>query len=167
MADPRQLGDHLALTLTQLDLRQRGERWPVIRYSDRDEIPYDVRYAVYRRDRFRCSCCGGGKPKRLELDHIVPWSAGGSDGSRNLRALCPDCNTERSNFYEDTSPKLPVTWWCLQCYAGYSAEDDPMWPRKRPDYVRESPSERIVWLEGIPRCYCSWCGATGYSTVVL
>jgi uncharacterized protein YozE (UPF0346 family) len=51
------------------------------------------RYDVLRRDQFQCVLCGasGGEAK-LEVDHIIPVSKGGSDDLDNLRCLCFKCN---------------------------------------------------------------------------
>ena len=46
-----------------------------------------VRWAVLRRDGFRCMKCG--KAGRLEVDHIIPIADGGDLFSLgNLRTLC-------------------------------------------------------------------------------
>lgn len=75
------------------------DRYPVIRTGERDPIPTDVRRRVYARDHFRCQWCA--RTWNLQLDHIVPWSAGGSDDESNLRTLCAPCNTDRSNYVRD------------------------------------------------------------------
>lgn len=63
--------------------------------EDRQPISRGLRIVVYKRDNFCCVWCGS--PRHLELDHVVPWSAGGSDTFDNLRTLCHDCNSYRSN----------------------------------------------------------------------
>lgn len=35
--------------------------------------------------------------ERMEVDHILPWSQGGSDALHNLQALCHNCNRKKSN----------------------------------------------------------------------
>lgn len=68
---------------------------------------------------YRCAYCGkwcgrsGGdniriKPNDLmEVDHIVPWSKGGSDEIYNLQPLCRPCNRGKSNAdtYQDSFRK--------------------------------------------------------------
>ena len=58
---------------------------------------------------YRCAHCGKwcGRPgserayirddEKMEVDHIVPWSRGGSDALYNLQPLCKPCNRSKSN----------------------------------------------------------------------
>lgn len=74
-----------------------------------------LRASVFDRDSWTCQDCGKVIPPRndeqragqaapmaedgdwLELEHIVPFSAGGSDDESNLRAACTTCNRRKSN----------------------------------------------------------------------
>lgn len=101
--------------------RRPRERYPVVRTrftEDRIPISKGVRIAVLLRDEFTCRLCWqvGG---RLEVDHIIPWSAGGSDDPTNLRATCFECNQTRSNFitYVD-QPRPPLAHECTMCAEG-------------------------------------------------
>ena len=59
-------------------------------------IPGHVRYETLKRAGFRCELCGVSADERaLDVDHIVPRSAGGTDDSENLQALCWLCNTNK------------------------------------------------------------------------
>src|SRR5215469_3780426 len=49
-----------------------------------------VRHEVWRRDDGKCTSCGSRE--KLEFDHIVPVSRGGSDTPRNIQLLCEPCN---------------------------------------------------------------------------
>lgn len=95
------------------------ERHPVIRSGERAEIPPHVRAAVWYRDRGKCELCGTTTPdgQPWHLDHITPWSAGGSDETHNLRVLCERHNMDRGNRIDSTErERRPATWWCLNCY---------------------------------------------------
>lgn len=56
-------------------------------------ISVRTRFEVFKRDEFTCLYCGRKSPEVvLEIDHIVPVSAGGTDDPINLTAACWDCN---------------------------------------------------------------------------
>lgn len=95
-------------------LATKGPRHRVVRRGEREPIPAILRRLVYERDGHRCRRCG--RTEYLQLDHVVPWSAGGADMATNLRTLCKPCNDERSNWREWEHPRLlPVTWICDPC----------------------------------------------------
>ena len=52
---------------------------------------------VLARDRYTCQYCGKSKCK-LETDHIIPRSQGGSDHHSNLVTSCVRCNRSKSNL---------------------------------------------------------------------
>lgn len=56
----------------------------------RESIPERTRHEVWRRDQARCVECGSRE--RLEFDHIIPLSRGGSSTARNLELRCERCN---------------------------------------------------------------------------
>jgi 5-methylcytosine-specific restriction endonuclease McrA len=62
---------------------------------ERQRIPEKVRIEVWRRDGGKCARCGSRE--RLEYDHIVPISRGGSNTARNIELLCESCNRAKSN----------------------------------------------------------------------
>jgi 5-methylcytosine-specific restriction endonuclease McrA len=66
----------------------------LIKYK-REPIPEDVKFAVWRRDGGRCVICGS--KEKLEFDHIIPVSKGGSNTVRNIQLLCESCNRKKSN----------------------------------------------------------------------
>lgn len=52
-----------------------------------------ARFDVFKRDNFTCCYCGKTPPgTTLEVDHVIPVSAGGSDTLGNLVTACVDCN---------------------------------------------------------------------------
>lgn len=63
--------------------------------GDRRAIPKSIRIFVMERDGWACVLCGVGHA--LTLDHIQPYSKGGSDEPSNLRVLCRSCNSKKGN----------------------------------------------------------------------
>lgn len=61
----------------------------------RPRIPESVRVEVWRRDGGKCGRCGSRE--KLEYDHIVPISKGGSNTARNIELLCEKCNRSKGN----------------------------------------------------------------------
>ena len=61
----------------------------------RTSISSDVRREVWRRDEGKCVKCGSRE--RLEYDHIIPISIGGSNTARNIELLCEACNRIKSS----------------------------------------------------------------------
>lgn len=62
---------------------------------ERPRIPERVRVEVWRRDGGKCARCGSRE--KLEYDHIVPISKGGSNTARNIELLCEKHNRSKSN----------------------------------------------------------------------
>jgi 5-methylcytosine-specific restriction endonuclease McrA len=83
--------------LAERKIRRAPRHWlpsairPPLRH--RRKIDQAVRLLVHERDGWRCLHCGTGE--RLTLDHVVPWSLGGSDGQANLQTLCTSCNCRK------------------------------------------------------------------------
>jgi len=125
------------------------ERFPVYRTSitaEREPIDPYTRKLIYARDGYRCKHCGR-QEVYLQLDHIIPWSANGSDRSDNLRSLCGDCNEERSNYGDLFGMRVVgVTRACYWC--------------TRPDEMDEDAFE--VDPEDRIRAYCGRCGLTSW-----
>lgn len=61
----------------------------------REPIPQDVLDKVWNRDGGKCVKCGS--QEKIEFDHIIPFSKGGSNTYRNLQILCEMCNRQKSN----------------------------------------------------------------------
>ena len=74
----------------KLSLAQRTEP-----RRERAGIPEKVRIAVWRRDNGCCVKCGSRE--KLEYDHIIPISRGGSNTVRNIELLCEKCNRSKSD----------------------------------------------------------------------
>lgn len=74
----------------------------------RGSIPPRVRFAVLKRSEFRCEYCGAEAPgTRLEIDHVVPISRGGSNEPGNLVAACWECNRGKGDGDFDIAEDEP------------------------------------------------------------
>ncbi len=51
--------------------------------------------ALYERQKCRCALCDAAP--RLEVDHIIPLSKGGTNWPWNLQLLCRACNARKSS----------------------------------------------------------------------
>lgn len=76
----------------------RKVRWMLARWERengrwvrRNSLPQSTRVAVLRRDKGECQYCGA-YDCLLEIDHITPVVAGGSDEIENLCVACRLCN---------------------------------------------------------------------------
>ena len=65
-----------------VDLRPPAHEWK------------ELRATVFERDDYTCQYCGerGGK---LECDHVMPVSRGGSNELENLATACKKCNRSK------------------------------------------------------------------------
>lgn len=57
------------------------------------------RLAIYMRDGMACCWCGESVEQgaKLTLDHLKPYSKGGSNHENNLVTACSRCNSSRGN----------------------------------------------------------------------
>lgn len=92
------LADREVTLLIEETRRRRGARLDGARLrangSAREPIAPDVITLVWQRDGGRCVRCGS--EERLELDHLIPISLGGSGTARNLQLLCESCGLTKS-----------------------------------------------------------------------
>lgn len=191
---PTRISDTLGDFLDTWELRLSRTRHEVTRKGERAPISTHVRDAVWFRDHGRCSEClpEWQRDEPMHLDHIVPWSAGGSDTTDNLRLLCETHNLERSNYVDFAQPRRPATWWCANCYAldvhvwqhiypfvvcprHGSQGPNNSWCRVGRAYARafQRGDERPTWHERPlltsfdQIAYCAHCDAPGMTGVVL
>lgn len=140
----------------------RSGRHPVIRRGERDQIPPLTRRLVLRRDGNRCRWCEA--TSSLQLDHVIPWSAGGPDRSDNLRTLCERCNNDRSNHLEvGRSRIVGVTAVCDDCLERH---DHAMWRLhdKSGLWFGCHRCRAVAWEPGHERvpAYCGTCDTTSW-----
>lgn len=74
-------------------------------YSVNVKFWYYLLKTIFERDNYTCTYCGaiGGK---LEGDHIIPFSKGGSDELSNLTTSCRKCNRQK----KDKTLSEFITW---------------------------------------------------------
>lgn len=64
-------------------------------------VSLSLRLQVLNRDNFRCVFCGKSPATdigtKLHIDHIKPFSKGGTSVLENLQTLCEECNLGKSN----------------------------------------------------------------------
>jgi len=70
-------------------------------------IPLATRRTAFARDGRRCRQCSATGTV-MHLDHIYPWSKGGSNDLDNLQVLCAVCNMAKGAALAGESPVLPV-----------------------------------------------------------
>jgi hypothetical protein len=69
-----------------------------------------IRFEVFKRDRFTCAYCGKHPPDvLLEVDHVIPRAAGGSDDIENLVTACWECNNGKSDRLLDEGSRPRVS----------------------------------------------------------
>jgi 5-methylcytosine-specific restriction endonuclease McrA len=68
-----------------------------LRGHKRRSLPDELRERVFLRDEYWCQYCEDAPA--LVVDHVVPFSSGGSDEERNLRASCELCNMKAYNRF--------------------------------------------------------------------
>ena len=78
---------------TDEDDEPNGEKMP------RESISKSRRFAILKRDGYKCQLCGRSQDDgvKLHIDHRVPHAKGGSNEDDNLWALCEDCNLGKSD----------------------------------------------------------------------
>ena len=83
-------------------------------------IRQEKRLAIYIRDGLECVYCGSNvEDTKLTLDHLIPYSMGGSNDQTNLVTCCHRCNSSRGTRdwrlfaesvaqYRNTSPSTII-----------------------------------------------------------
>lgn len=106
------------------------------------DIPF-TRRNIYHHYRSRCCYCGGKfSSDRLNLEHIVPRSRGGTSGWENVVTACIPCNLRKGN-------RLPAE-------AGMRLVIKPSRPKSRPGavlWVRSPIRIRRSWQKFVDSAY--------------
>ncbi|MCK9429479.1 MAG: HNH endonuclease [Candidatus Omnitrophica bacterium] len=69
------------------------------------QIPSEIREEIFKRDNYTCKYCGwkngidGSKDKILTIDHIIPWTYGGTSKKENLTTSCFECNIKKNDKF--------------------------------------------------------------------
>ncbi|TMS00132.1 HNH endonuclease [Nonomuraea basaltis] len=80
-----------------------------------------LRAEIFRRDNHTCQSCGATAPDvKLEPDHVIPVTLGGSDDPSNLQTLCESCNAGKSATPPDAAVVAQVSEQALRWVAAQS-----------------------------------------------
>lgn len=82
----------MCATATTVDTATRP-----VRTQGMNWISQHKRLAIYLRDDLACTYCGKSADVKLTLDHLLPYSLGGSNKETNLVTCCLTCNSARGN----------------------------------------------------------------------
>jgi len=122
MREPQSLYDLAQKQMARLTapITQRAPLHPSRIGVPRQPLDQELRRVILMRDGYACQWCGESiyrdRSVQLEVDHIVPWSALGSDHPVNLRTLCHPCNQLRSNRLSEFDRRaMPIVWRCYSC----------------------------------------------------
>lgn len=85
--EDKRYADSKGISYEELNRRRALRRARNIRGS--------VRKYVMARDNYTCQYCGS--QENPVIDHIFPFSRGGSNEADNLQVLCRDCNAKKSD----------------------------------------------------------------------
>lgn len=87
----------LQLTGNKLSCRSlRAKKKPLPSVRLRKAIRKEVVKYILKRDNYTCTYCGC-RGVKMEIDHIVPVSKGGTNDIGNLTTACGPCNRKKSN----------------------------------------------------------------------
>lgn len=92
----RKVAEKAKLQAVKKDINKKAnEIYGNIPSDSREPIPEDAQVLVWNRDGGKCVKCGS--QEKLEFDHIIPVSKGGSNTARNIQLLCEKCNRSKND----------------------------------------------------------------------
>jgi hypothetical protein len=95
---------------------------------ERTPLPDGLRRSVLRRDGYACRQCPArwspGEDLYLQVDHIFPAVAGGTDRTDNLRTLCEQCNWDKLDHYTVDAANARARLIVANCYWCGPRSDD-------------------------------------------
>lgn len=83
-------------------LKEMEQKYFAHHRKKRKSLPSKVRKEILLKYKFTCQTCGN--KERLEIDHIKPFSKGGTDDYWNLTVLCKTCNIKKGNKIINKNP---------------------------------------------------------------
>lgn len=95
-----------------------------------------LRLAVFERDGHRCVSCGS--TARLQCDHVIPWSMGGTTTLDNLQTLCHPCNSSKGNLLPDE--------WAVHLAAKHGLPRPPVPQYQVIRIARDGIETRGAWI---------------------
>lgn len=103
-ASCRVFGHICPVYFTAEPLTETRERRKVSR-----SIPREVMLKVVRRDGQICQQCHQPVPdNKVEFDHLIPYSKGGTSTAGNIRLLCFECNRKKSDSLNHLLSPNPI-----------------------------------------------------------
>lgn len=114
-----------------------AERQARYRARGGDQIPPDMRAAVFDRDGHQCQECGG--VEHLHCDHVIPVSKGGLTEETNLQVLCRVCNSRKRDRIRKSDVRRSEE---LRGQSSDNSSDAPLSPSPPPQTPPPRPHTR-------------------------
>lgn len=104
--DPDELEEEICELMANENVTKHKAIYPYL--FNRDDSALNVRRfttvqrnRAYARQGGCCAICGEAYPiKKMQADHIIPWSKGGATTDSNCQMLCANCNRDKSSAIE-------------------------------------------------------------------
>jgi 5-methylcytosine-specific restriction protein A len=131
--------------------------------GERHIVDPEIKQATFRRDNFKCQCCGVGGEAflgTLIYHHKVPVSDGGADTVKNGLTLCDSCHITLHLFqqgkivltkelFESYEEKEQKRLKLIMKYANIAIEADKLRGKKREDVRKENKIQHRMPGDGL------------------